>query len=337
MKIETTQVLRLLAPLVIWLAFSTHTKADVFNMPAGQTSLQFVTVGTPGNAPDTVVESDGTSGYGSVSYDYSIGKYDVTDAQYALFLNAKDPTGANNLGLYNTLMGQPSQEGGISFDSNNANGSKYSVLSGAANLPVNFVTWYSAVRFINWLNNGQGNGDTEMGAYALAGGTPTPSNPDGIQRNTDATYFLPSENEWYKAAYYNPVTQSYFRYATSSNSIPTASNPTAVPNSANFDDGGNGLTTVGAYSQTTSPYGAFDMCGDAEQWIEQSGGGGSRGLRGDGYLASPQVISSAQRHFDSADGGGFTDSFRVVLVPEPSTFTLAVLAALIVGLFRRNG
>ena len=55
-------------------------QADVFNMPAGQTSLQFVTVGDPGNAADTL--TDGT-GYGSVGYTYQMGKYDVTVGQYS--------------------------------------------------------------------------------------------------------------------------------------------------------------------------------------------------------------------------------------------------------------
>ena len=73
--------------------------------------------------------------------------------------------------------------------------------------PVNFVSWYDAIRFANWLNNGQGDGDTETGAYTLLGGTPTPSNGSSITRNPGATWFLPSEDEWYKAAYYQPAAQ----------------------------------------------------------------------------------------------------------------------------------
>ena len=57
--------------------------------------------------------------------------------------------------------------GGISFNAGNANGSKYSVISGSGNHPVNYVSWYDAIRFANWLNNGQGSGDTETGAYTL--------------------------------------------------------------------------------------------------------------------------------------------------------------------------
>ena len=57
-------------------------QADVFNMPTGDTSLQFVTVGDPGNAADP------STGYGSVGYTYQMGKYDVTVGQYCQFLNA---------------------------------------------------------------------------------------------------------------------------------------------------------------------------------------------------------------------------------------------------------
>ena len=52
--------------------------ADVFNMPPGQTSLQFVTVGNPGNAADPATGSL----YGAVPYTYQMGKYDVTAGQY---------------------------------------------------------------------------------------------------------------------------------------------------------------------------------------------------------------------------------------------------------------
>ena len=100
---------------------------------------------------------------------------------------------------------------------------------------MNYVTWYDAIRFANWLNNGQGNGDTETGAYTLgtlgAGGIPvTPP----LTHNAGAQVWLPTENEWYKAAYYNPGSSSYYLYPTSSNVIPTASGPTALANHANL-------------------------------------------------------------------------------------------------------
>jgi hypothetical protein len=183
-----------------------------------------------GNAADPATGSL----YGAVGYSYNIGTYDVTNSQYVEFLNAKDASGADPLGLYNSNMSNPTY-GGIKYSAGNANGSKYSVMSGDGNHPVNFVTFYDTLRFANWLNNGgQTNSDTETGAYTLLGGTPTPSSGNSITRNAGATIFLPSESEWYKAEFYNTATHSYFQYPTSSNTTPTGSSPTALPNHANI-------------------------------------------------------------------------------------------------------
>src|SRR5262249_22805617 len=142
------------------------------------------------------------------------------------------------LQLWNPDMANPAS-GGISFYGPNPAGSRYVPTAGRQNHPVNYVTWYDAIRFANWLNNGQGNGDTETGAYTvLHEGSPTPtpvpSSALSITRNAGATVVLPSENEWYKAAYYNPATSSYFLYPTSSNTAPTAEAPPGGSNSANY-------------------------------------------------------------------------------------------------------
>jgi formylglycine-generating enzyme len=299
-------------------------------------------VGNPDNAADPTIMNDGTSGYGSVGYSYRIATYDVTNSQYADFLNAKDPTGANILGLWNSNLADASF-GGISLNLGNLPGSRYTLISGAQNHPVNFVTWYDTIRFANWINNGQGNGDTESGAYTLLHDgsptpTPTPSNGLSITRNAGATVFLPSENEWYKAAFYDPRTTAqggppsdshYWLYPTSSNTVPTASGPTALPNHANFSPGGPGnLTDVGAYTGTTSPYGAFDMGGNVWQWNEASTSGSFRGVRGSSYfgnLLGMQDLTRALGGIPTVETSEF--GFRVAsTIPEPSTAVLAVIA-----------
>ena len=197
-------------------------------------TLTWVPIGNPGNPPDTVIMNDGTTGYGRVDSIFNISKFETTNAQYTEFLNAKDPTGVNVLGLSTRGTNPIIANLGIAFNPNSPDGSKYAVISGRENLPVNGVTWYSAIRFANWLNNGQGNGDTETVAYTLLGGTQIPSNGDSIVRNPGATVFLPSEDEWYKAAYFNPKTNSYFLYPTSSNAPPNAELPPGGINSANW-------------------------------------------------------------------------------------------------------
>ena len=149
--------------------------SDVFNLPPGQTSLQFVTVGDPGNTADS-------SGYGSVGYVYQMGEYDVTVGQYVQFLNAVAQT--DTYGLYNSYMAVGSYAGyhltTIGITQSGTPGSyTYSVAgsdSQAANVPIFHVTWGDAARFCNWLQNGQptgpeGNGTTETGAYTLDGDT----------------------------------------------------------------------------------------------------------------------------------------------------------------------
>ncbi len=298
-----------------------------FAANARAVTIAWSPVGNPGNAADPATGSL----YGAVGYSYNIGTYDVTNSQYVEFLNAKDTAGLNTLGLYNSNMSSAVTYGGINFAPGAANGSKYSVISGDGNHPVNNVTWDDTIRFANWLNNGQGNGDTETGAYTLLGDTPTPTNGLSITRNAGATVFLPSENEWYKAAYYNPATSSYFQYPTSSNTTPTASSPTALPNHANFSPSGGGpgnLTDVGAYSGTTSPYGAFDMGGNVFQWNETLTFGSYWGLRGDSFAHdySDPLLSSYRGVLSPADEALFV-GFRVASVaPEPSTGVLAVIA-----------
>ena len=282
-------------------------------------------VGNPGNAADP------DTGYGAVPYSYNIGTYDVTVSQYVAFLNSNDPTGANTLGLYNMLMSSTAR-GGVSFNAANPDGSMYSAMPGDGNNPINYVTFYDTLRFANWLDNGQKPGSTETGAYTLLGGTPTPSNGDSVTRNASATVFLPSLNEWYKAAYYNPAASSYYAYPTSSNTAPTASFPTAVPNSGNFSGGGGVPTPVGAYSGTTSPFGAYDMAGDVYQWNEELVDGSFRDLRGGSFL-SQNVTSLSSSHMDVNPGvilGISTQyGFRMasILTPEPGALALFGLGA----------
>ena len=132
--------------------------SNVFNMPNGETSLQFVTVGNPGNVADTaVMVADGTTGYGSVPYVYQIGKYDVTIGQYVEFLNAVAKT--DTYGLYSSsdMAGNFAPYVGVGRSGSSGSYS-YSVTGSdpqAANCPIFSVSWGDAARFCNWLENGQ--------------------------------------------------------------------------------------------------------------------------------------------------------------------------------------
>ena len=137
---------------------------DVFNMPNGLTNLETVPVGDAGNAADFRY---GGGGHGGVNYSHSIGKYEVTAGLYCQFLNAVAAT--DTYALYNSQMASGPHGCGVVRSGDSA-GYTYAVAADWANRPVNYVSFWDACRFTNWLGNGQGGpGTTETGAYTLAG------------------------------------------------------------------------------------------------------------------------------------------------------------------------
>ena len=309
-------------------------RADVFKMTGGQTSLQFVTVGNPGNAADP------PTGYGSVANTYQMGKYDVTVGQYVQFLNAVAKT--DTYGLYNSDMATDYQTIGIT--QSGSSGSYSYAVSGsygqAANCPVFDVSWGDAARFSNWLQNGQPTsgvenaGTTENGAYTLNGAISN-SALMAVTRNAGATYFIPSEDEWYKAAYYDPNKPGgagYWLYPTKSNTAPGNTLPDAG-NSANyfvaeFTDSTDYLTPVGEFSNSPGAYGTFDMGGDICQWNEGNIAGSSRGLRGGSWCDDSYILVSSHRNDLNPVYGSLGVGFRVASVPEPASLVMVVSGAI---------
>ena len=164
-------------------------------------------------------------------------------------------------------------------------------------MPVVDVNYWDTLRFVNWMNNGEGNASTETGAYTLVGGNTdgygTPSNASSLlanpQPNAGATVWLPSENEWYKAAYYNPVNGTYSSYATQSNTAPgniignganeanynigiTPAVPQSgiysVTQSSSYNPSQNYLTAMGTFTGSKSYYGTYDQTGDVYNWLD---------------------------------------------------------------------
>jgi formylglycine-generating enzyme required for sulfatase activity len=273
----------------------------LFTNASASVIIDWVTVGNAGNAADT-------TGYGAVGYEYQIGKYEVTNAQYAEFLNAKAAT--DNYSLYNTSMASSGITRGGSSGSYT-----YSVSSGFENKPVVYVSWYDAARFSNWLSNGQGNGDTETGSYSLNG-----LSSGLILPIVDAKIRLPSEDEWYKAAYYNGANSTYSLYPNGQNSITTAG--------ANYDLSVGVATDVGTYSGDPSMYGTFDQGGNVFEWNDAVIEGSWRGLRGGSWNGPGLFLESSYR--DISDHPLSEDSyygFRLASVPEPSSLILTMLAS----------
>jgi formylglycine-generating enzyme required for sulfatase activity len=162
-----------------------------------------VSIGDAGNSCDDLV--GGCSG--GVDYIYRISKTEVTNAQYAEFLNAKAAADPNE--LYDARMGNLADKGGI-IQTGTSGNFVYSTIVDRQNMPVNWVTFYDSLRFVNWLNNGQGSGDTEAGSYTI---TENGILRNFITRNEEPDVVLPSEDEWYKAAFYDSAARGYFEYA----------------------------------------------------------------------------------------------------------------------------
>src|SRR5215468_6086133 len=118
-------------------------------------TMAWTPIGNPGNACDPQPQGC----FGAVGYSYSIGTYEVTNAQYAEFLNAK--AASDPLALYYFGMGAGGTAG-ITRSGSDGNYT-YSVIAGRENMPVDWVSFYDAIRFANWMSNGQGNSDTETG------------------------------------------------------------------------------------------------------------------------------------------------------------------------------
>lgn len=307
--------------------------------------IDWVTVGDRNNPADSVVMGDGTTGYGSVVHVYNIGKYEVTIGQYTEFLNhaAAVPAGSYQTNLWNRSMASDGYVAGISRGGSGTVADPYFYQAiGSRNRPVTYVSWFDAARFTNWMSNGQGGGSTETGTYNLGGAE------SGIFTvQPGATIRIPSEDEWYKAAYYQPAAQggdtdNYWLYPTASNTLD--GNMIGVANSANYYDGNyakdqNGLpsylTDAGAYgANSASYYGTSDQGGNVWEWNDAVIGS-SRGLRGGLWFLGEDSLRSSARVSGPPEVEGGNVGFRLAGIPEPSV-SLLVLFGGGLGLARRR-
>ena len=300
-------------------------------LPASAVVIDWTPVGAPGNACDPWFSQC----YGDVAYAYQIGTYEVTNAQYAEFLNAVADDDPN--ALYNANMG--AGLGGITR-SGSAGSYSYSVIPGRDAKPVNYVDLHDTLRFANWLANGQpigaqGIGTTESGSYTI---TPGGVTANSVTRNPGSTIVLANEDEWYKAAYFNVSAAGYFDYPTGTNTLPVCSGPTASANHANCGSVAGGPTDVGSYPGSPSPAGTYDQGGNVWEWNETILAATARGVQGGSYGNSASDMQMLGIGVPPTFEEPFL-GFRVASIPEPSTGALvaAGLAALAVRGRARRG
>ena len=275
-------------------------QADTFGTSGNEFTIDFVDIGNTGNAADTTT-------YGAVPYEYRASIYEIS--QDAI-------TKATASGMANVTAG-----------------------AWTGNQPAANISWYEAAAFVNFLNTNSGktaaydltfsSGSWSMALWSseqawTAGGT-------NLYRNKNAFYFLPSENEWYKAAYYNPAGSNYFLYPTASSSVPTAVasgtnegsavyRPALVP--AIVDSAGG-----------SSPHGTMGQGGNVREWNESAFDDSNnisselrRAIRGGGWANAEISLRSSNRLGADPTGEVGNLGFRVASVPEPSAYALLLMA-----------
>jgi formylglycine-generating enzyme required for sulfatase activity len=285
-----------------------------FGTGANQFQMEFVTIGNPGNAADT---TGAPNPAGAVGYEYGIGKFEVSEEMIDKF-NASQ---------------------GLQITKDNLGTAK----------PATNVSWNEAARFVNWLN-------TSTGRFAAYNFTTSGVN-DNIAlwtaadtldydatnpyRSKRATYVLPSYNEWYKAAYYNPSNSTYYNFTNGSDTAPTAVSSGTADNTAVYNQTiAQGPADVNQ-AGSLSPYGVMGLGGNVWEWEESSfdlansSNSSNRGIRGGNWGNISDVLSSSSRDGSSPSNESRGHGFRVVRlsssappVPEPSSLVIGTLFGL---------
>ncbi|MFA6134059.1 MAG: SUMF1/EgtB/PvdO family nonheme iron enzyme [Phycisphaerae bacterium] len=299
-------------------------------------------VGDVGNVAYTGDPNVPGGSVGSVAYEYKIGKFEVTAGAYTAFLNAVAAT--DTYGLYNTAMGTDGNKCNITRSGSDGS---YTYTAGSANKPVNFVGWRDAVRYVNWLTNGQLTGaqdanTTETGSYNLVGLTDEAGwmavtrIAEGDRVAGKSYFFIPNENEFVKAAHYDKNKSGgagYYMYETLSDSVPGVTQDGGGTNVANFKLSTTvPITVVGEFESAVGPYGTFDMGGNVREWTEGinifNGPPPSRALRGGGFSEGETSLRITKRDGKPTTWEESKSGFRIVEIPEPATMSLLVLGGL---------
>lgn len=295
--------------------------ADIFGTGLNQFEIEFTTIGDAGNtaAPDKWV-----SGLGTVNYVYGIGTYEISRSMVEK---------ANNLGgLGLTLAPMSGVTGGPRPE-----------------MAASGLNWYQTARFVNWLNTSTGNApaykfnDT---TFALWQAGDAGYDPNNLYRNSQARYFLPSENEWYKAAYYDAATNSYSKFATGSNDVPASVTSGVAANTAVYNlprsQGPADIMLAGGRSF----YGTMGQSGNLFELLETeyfrvNDPNALRVQRGGDWTTDDihyisRTISGGITSSTSQDSLGFRVATNFSSIPEPASGLLLGGCVVWFAIFRRN-
>lgn len=303
-----------------------------------QSGIDFVSVRAPGNAPwpgGGTPDTNGNRGRGRVDYDYRIGKYEVTTAQWVEFFNAAFDRPTNDRIPF---LRPPTFWGASSTTPTTPGGMRWSAPPGSEMLPVGNISWRMAAIYCNWLTNGKSlqrgaflTGAYEVSTFGYAGISFT----DQRVRSPGATYFLPTVDEWIKAAHYDPNKLGdgqggWWLYPNRADvplipGLPPSQGGTGQSNSGTMIP--NWLSIpLGAYTDVVSPWGLYDVSGGSREWLETyvedpfGSGLNARFLDGTARFSSGLALDSVwSSGSERPEVELFDYGFRIAaVVPSPS-------------------
>lgn len=308
-----------LALLIVFVtSTATLLRADTFGAGANTFEIEFVTIGDANNPADTTGDPNLV---GSVPYVYRMGKFAISEDQVDK-ANAQSLADGIPLGIVKDSRGP--------------------------NKPATSIDWWEAARFVNWLNIDSGSSPAYKygpNGFELWQPTDLGYNPNNLFRNSLAKYFLPNVDEWYKAAFYDPATDSYFSYATGSNTVPVAVASGTAPGTAVFDVPGPADVDMAG---GLSPFGTMGQSGNVWEWEETEADlvndtastTASRGWRGGDWFAQREDLLSKFNRGSRLPSADLDDTgFRVAsvaVIPEPSGVALAICGLVLMGLVQRH-
>ncbi len=320
---------------------------------------EFVTVNSPGNPALTGAFPNvlGPAYTAQVNHAYRIARFEVTTAQYVQFLNAvyatnsparvAIPIPAAGAWGARAVPRQPGMPAGPQ---------QFEVLPGGENIPVGGVNWRAAAIYCNWLHNDMAlspaafmSGAYDVSTFGYVGNQFT----DQRERSPGARFFLPTWNEWAKAAHWDPN-----RFGDSQGGYWNAPNGTDVrplpglPPSMGGDGqanwgvfAGSSGVPVGAYVDQQSPWGLLDLAGGRREWTEtwhQTSPASAIYRVRDGSYAGQGVFDNIDHDRSTIYSLEFPESstsatgFRIAaVIPSPTPIVLIALGAGLVGRRRR--
>ncbi len=300
-------------------------RADLFGSGENLFEIEFVTIGEPGNVADTVVPHPTSAPLpsGSVDYVYRMAKYEISEEIIA---------------KANVLSASAGQPLGLNVD-----------VERGPQKPATGLSWFDAARFVNWLNEEQGDPAAykfdAQNQFQLWAPGDVGYDPDNPFRNTRARYFMPSADEWHKAAYYDPVNDRYWLYPYGSDDPPIAVASSTDPGTAVYNqDGPADVQLAGGENL----FGLVGMAGNVSDWEETSAdlmndnAVANRGVSGGSWIftINATAFSSAFRNSAFVHANQSRIGIRVASIPEPSTLLLILLGGAMTacfGLRRRDG